>query len=293
MKSRSVYVSSAGGPKLHLSEWAGKEGDCILVRGFGEGSYIWNDLARRLSPSTRVMAIDLRGHGESDWDENSKYSTRVHADDVISVIEAVKITRFILVGHSLGAEIALRITSLWPQRVAGLVLADFGIDVDPQMSAHVLAEFKSETKIYSSVSEYVTLLQMKRPLAESALLQQFAANALRPLASGGFELKRDPALGYEENFEFETDPALWKMLGQILCPVLLVRGVGSAILSPMLAARMKDAIADCRLELIRMSGHSVMLDNPDDFSDVVQGFVQQVSKRCLLDNRRMLPRSAP
>jgi pimeloyl-ACP methyl ester carboxylesterase len=253
------------------------------VHGFGEGSYIWHELARHLSPSTRVTAIDLRGHGESDWDENGKYSVQIHTDDVANVIEAMKISPFILVGHSMGAEIAVRLATLWPQRVVGLILVDFAIDVDPQAALHVLEEFRSETKIYSSVSEYVTLLQMKRPLAKEALLRQFAENALRPHVSGGLALKRDPALGREENFEIETDPALWKMLEQVLCPVLLVRGFGSAILSSVLAARMKDKIADCRVEVIRMSGHSVMLDNPEDFSDVVREFVRQIFKRYPLD----------
>lgn len=96
----------------------------VCIHGAGMSSVVWMDLVRRLAPGRRVVAPDLPGHGQSDrWHEISIDGYR---DAIGTVCATLKIPRAILVGHSMGAAVALSCALAWPERVAGLVLLNGG-----------------------------------------------------------------------------------------------------------------------------------------------------------------------
>lgn len=65
---------------LHVRQWEGALPNCVLIHGFGEGGYVWDDVACKLSVSWRALAIDLRGHGESERDAQCRYDTLTRAE---------------------------------------------------------------------------------------------------------------------------------------------------------------------------------------------------------------------
>ena len=99
----------------------------VCVHGAGSSSVVWMDVVRRLSPQRRVVAPDLPGHGQSDrWHPPDDVTIAMYRDAVGTVCAQLKIERAVLIGHSMGALVALDAAAAWPERVAGLVLVSGG-----------------------------------------------------------------------------------------------------------------------------------------------------------------------
>src|ERR1700761_5202700 len=108
----------------------------VCLHGAGSSSVIFMDVVRRLSPQRRVVAPDLPGHGQSDrWHPPAEVSIDMYRDAVGAVCTQLELGRVVLLGHSMGALVALAAAAAWPERVAGLVLVNAGarIDVAPQI----------------------------------------------------------------------------------------------------------------------------------------------------------------
>jgi pimeloyl-ACP methyl ester carboxylesterase len=246
-----------------------------MIHGFGDELHVWEDLAETLAPLFRVVAIDLRGHGDSGWDPNGSYKIQDYVDDVLQLIDAISCGRFVLVGHSLGGEIAIRIAAAQKQSVCGLVLVDFGPELNQIGTERALSDFNASIRTYESVAEYAGWLTERRPLACSTIVARLARNALRIRADGTAQLKCDPAIGRQVK---ARDPAaLWTALGTISAPTLIVRGAGSAVLPSETALHMAKELVNGRLITISCAGHAVMTDNPREFRDKVRSFLAELS----------------
>jgi pimeloyl-ACP methyl ester carboxylesterase len=242
-------------------------------------------LAIRLAPQFRVVAMDLRGHGNSDWDPETKYDTETFTADLTKTAAAFGFERMILVGHSLGADVAVRYAADNASRVAALVIVDFGPECGKQGIDEVLQSFVAMPRTFVSTEEYAQWLMAHRPLAEPSLLRQFARYNLRQSSPEGWESKTDAALATRSEISrlaVEDGrycwPGRWSTLARINCPSLVVRGTGSGVLPNDVARRMVDrTLPDGRLATIAAAGHAVMMDNPVEFSTSVGGFLTSIS----------------
>ena len=101
MEPRSLRVPGAHGLSLHLLEWSREGVPLLLVHGFSNEAHIWDDLAPELAPHYRVLALDLRGHGDSDWDPEQRYDYPEHVSDLESVCEHLGIGTGLVDGAAL------------------------------------------------------------------------------------------------------------------------------------------------------------------------------------------------
>ncbi len=242
----------------------------LLIHGFGDGSFVWDPILLNLKHYASA-ALDLRGHGDSQWDPLQRYSVDDHVEDAAHVLDTLRLEDMVLVGHSLGAEVALRLAHRFPIRVRGLVLVDWGPDPNPQSKALVRDQFSGQGWQYASTSEYASVLADRLPLAQRSVLSSYAANALRVADSGVLELKCDPALALPN-----SDPdanVLRTCLRSLNCPVLLVRGAISGVLPERIARRMASETPRCQLKVIENAGHAVPLDNPAGLSAAIAAFL--------------------
>lgn len=115
---------------LAVREWPGPaQGAAVVcIHGLTANHTCWASVADVLSPAYRLIAYDLRGRGESDKPDKG-YSLALHNEDLAGLLDHFGLKKAVLVGHSLGAHIALRFAALHPERVAKLVLVDGGLDV--------------------------------------------------------------------------------------------------------------------------------------------------------------------
>jgi len=285
MQPESRRVRGAHDLRLHLLAWSDEGVPLVLLHGFGNDAHIWDDFAPSVAPHYRVLALDHRGHGDSDWDPQRRYEHEALLADVESATAELGIERLVLIGHSLGGRIATLFAGRHPERMAGLVIVDVGPEVDARGRLRIRMDVESRpSPVYASTAEYARDLSLAYPAAQPDALQRMALHGLRRRDDGRYELKMDPALrgafssgetlAEAEAREREMEQALWDALAKISCPTLVVRGAASDILSPDVADRMvEEVLPRGRLAVVARAGHSVMTDNPEGFRDAVCEFV--------------------
>ena len=283
MNPESRRVPGADGGDVHLLEWSQDGVPLLLLHGFGNEAHIWDDFAPAVAPHYRTLAMDHRGHGDSDWDPEGRYDHDSMVRDVEFVTAALGIERLVLVGHSLGGRIATLFADRNAAHMAGLVLVDIGPDVDPRGVTRIQLNVASDQQpTFASVEEYARALTLAYPAGRPDALLRMARHGIRRRENGRYELKMDPRLrgvGATESPEAAAERGramselLWKALARISCPTLVVRGAASDVLAPDTADRMvEETLAQGRLAVVPQAGHSVMTDNPDGFRDAVASF---------------------
>jgi pimeloyl-ACP methyl ester carboxylesterase len=274
MLARKLTLTSAkDNVSLCVRDWGAGRDACLLIHGFGEGAYVWNRFAPSAIDLFRTLAVDLCGHGDSSWDEMGRYWVESHVADVLHVIQTLRLDRLVLVGHSMGGDVALRVAAALPSEVIGLALVDFGPDPSPEGAARVRSDFNESMRTWASVEEYASWLQQRRPLVDFGVIQELAAGALRPAADGSFRPKCDPGMGRDNAVE---QMYIWQLIKRIACPVLVVRGVGSAVFSDSRMRQMNDALQNGCTRVVNQAGHAVMNDNPEGFAEALNPFLLHI-----------------
>ncbi len=281
MQPTSRTVPGADGLSLRLLEWSEEGVPFLLLHGFSNEAHIWDDLVPTLAPAYRVLALDQRGHGESDADEGSGYDHETMARDVEAVLESLGIERLVVCGHSMGGRVSMRFAERNPEKLAGLILVDVGPELDERGVSRITTDAERQEPVFESRDQYASLLSRNYPAARPEAIQRMAEHELRERPDGKFELKlrldmkalraRRAETETEEYVREETR-RLWSILEGLACPTLVVRGAASDVLSPEVADRMEEAIPNGELAVIAQAGHSVMTDNPDAFRDAVARF---------------------
>ncbi len=254
----------------------------VLLHGLGNEAHLWDDFVPSVAPHYRVLALDQRGHGDSDWDPEARYDAESMADDLEAILDAVGIDRFVLIGFSMGGRVSMTFAGRHPERLAGLVIIDIGPEVDARGVLRISGEMKDHrAPAFASIQEYVAMLSLNYPAGQPDALKRMAEFGLREREDGLFELKMDPRLRADRPTDEATKEKeerfiqqQWDALAKIPCATLVVRGAASDILSPEVADRMvDDVLQNGKLAIIPQAAHSVMTDNPKGFEEAVCEFV--------------------
>jgi pimeloyl-ACP methyl ester carboxylesterase len=283
MEPRSRTVSGADGLSIHLLEWSREGVPLLLLHGFGNEAHVWDDFAPVLAPYYRTIAVDLRGHGDSAHDPEHRYDYQSHVRDLETITAALDIDRLVLIGHSLGGRISSLFAARHPRRMAGLVLVDAGPELDARGVSRISTDVQRSVELsFASRAECENALAHAYPAAQPAALARLARHGLRKREDGRYERKTDPAFhaargeltaAEADALEKKTARELWEALGRITCPALVVRGAASDVLDPDTAERMaEEVLPNARLAVVPRAGHSVMIDNPEGFSEAVSRF---------------------
>jgi pimeloyl-ACP methyl ester carboxylesterase len=276
MNLRITRIQGADGLDLAVRRWQPDPPRLLLVHGFGDGGFVWEPFVRRLPQTLPAAAVDLRGHGDSARDPTGRYALETHARDVECVLNALGSDDWILVGHSIGAHVATLVAAANQSRVRALVLVDSGPELKPQALEYLYEQFRAQPWRYRSVAELAHALSERLPLARGALLPEFANNALRAASPGVLELKCDPAL--KDSPKHMNTAAIWAALEELRCPILVVRGAASAVLTYDAAVRLSQSLPRCELVTVPMAGHAVLLDNAAGCAAAVQSFIDKVMR---------------
>ena len=122
----SHAVQGAHGLQLHLLEWSRQGPALLFLHGFGHSARVWDDFVPGVASRYRTLALDARGHGDSDHDPGYRYHHAGITRDIESVVDALALETLSLVGHSMGGYASIRYAAHHPERVAKLVLVDAG-----------------------------------------------------------------------------------------------------------------------------------------------------------------------
>ena len=259
-----------------------KTGTAILfVHGISHNRAVWEKLACELPEDFRPISIDLRGHGESPWSIEADYDLRNYASDLPALLDELKIDRAYVVAHSLGGNVSTLFAAAHAERILGLVLVDTGPALDSGGTVHVADEIASALRSYASVAEFREQLSLIHPNGDSDILDRLALSSVVARMDGRFELALDPGVlgsAVESTDLVALEGALWSALALVSCPVLVVRGGVSAILSEKVAQEMVDEVlVDGRLITLADAGHAVMIDDGPGLAAAIRDFVPATS----------------
>ncbi len=254
-------VRSSDGVSLSLRAWGAGEPRYFLIHGFGDSGASWNRCARSLSRSGTAVAIDLRGHGDSGRDPTRQYAPKHYLEDVTGVLRERDMRDVVLIGHSMGAAIAIHVATRCVDRVSALVLVDGGPYLRRAALQRVRAEFLAQPWQYGSVEEYSLRLEAKMRHVSSSVLREVAQGALVRTECGGWMLKCDPALA--NGPAYIDDEALSGVLARVTCPVIVIRGTFSSVLTRTGAQRVLAGVPNGTFGSVPEAGHALMLENPE------------------------------
>ena len=267
--SKNIFLDTF---KLHYLEWeSAVDRTLVLLHGIGDNAHIWDTFARRARPFLRIFAPDQRGHGTSTWPVPPAYSCEDYVSDLEGFIEALGLSDFILMGHSMGALHATRLASLYPQRVAALIHVDIEAFPPEWNKKYLIGLYRDLPQSYETIEDYVDWMKANSPYADRELLRNFAARALFRDEEGHFRCLYDRELLYHFDHRYDLRP----FLKNITCPALIVRGQESKVLRAEIAREMSRAIPRGRFAEIPMAAHPVHTDNPDGFAGAVFSFLEE------------------
>jgi pimeloyl-ACP methyl ester carboxylesterase len=281
-------VPGAHGLSLHLLEWSRDGTPLLLLHGFGHSARIWDPFVPDLATRYRTLALDARGHGDSDRDPEFRYNHAAVTRDVEAVVEHLGLERFVLVAHSMGGYASIRYSARHPERVLRLALVDAGPELSTRSRSARGAERAGVDRSFASPEAYAAVLARLYPGTEMPTLLHLARHWLRPRQDGGYEPKLDPtflrpksAADPENRRRFDRaawakqeEARLWDCVARIRCPTLVVRGERSNMLSEATQRRMVDEVlADGCSVTIPGAGHALMLDAPEALRAALGAFL--------------------
>ena len=255
------------GLKFHFVDWGGEEPPLVMLHGLSGHARTWDHTARALSDQYRVLALDQRGHGDTDW--APQYGLHPMAEDLLGFLDALDLPEVTLMGLSMGGLVSFVFAAAHPQRVARMVIMDIGPELARSGSANVVSSLAAKD-VFDSEDEAFAQARAANPRPADATLRHRLAHNLRPLPDGTLTFKYDKELRRNPGVLFDhTRDQLWEAWRAIGCPVLLVRGADSDVLAANTAQRMVAENPNVTLVSVPDSGHSITLDNPDGLLEAV------------------------
>jgi esterase len=266
---------AAGGLAFHYVTWGPEWAPpVVLLHGLTGHARTWDALARALEADFRVIALDQRGHGESDRAPDGDYRIATMAGDVTGFVDALGLGRFALVGLSMGGRVGIAYAGDNIARIERFCIVDIGPEIHLPGLERIRQMMAGAPERLESEEHAVEFVRRANPRMAEAGLRDRVRHGLRRLPDGGFEWKYDKALRDMMRQGGRRDTIdLWEPLQRITAPALVVRGAESDVLSADVAKRMIDALPDGRLVEIPGAGHTVPADQPEAFARAVRSFL--------------------
>jgi pimeloyl-ACP methyl ester carboxylesterase len=256
----------ANGLRLHHLVYGDEGRPIVCLHGVTGHGWAWHAVAPSLTDMGRVLAFDLRGHGDSQWSADAAYGSEHHAADVLGRLDALGAGEVDVVGSSWGALIAIAIAAAEPERVRRLAI----VDVEASFEQGETDVFP-RPHAYATHEDAVAFERQGNPHAPDALLDVVAAGATRPGPDGTLVPKHDPF--FFERWPFRGDDR-WAQLPSLTMPTLLVHAEASFVRCEVMR-RMAEAIPNARLVHLPDTTHVVPVDNPEGLIEHLAPFLAE------------------
>jgi pimeloyl-ACP methyl ester carboxylesterase len=270
------------GLRLHYLEWSGGGPAVLCLPGITANAHAFAGLAEELStgsPRDRVVAMDLRGRGESDKPPTG-YTMADHVADAAGVLAALGITRAIVIGWSLGAKIGLALAAAHPALVERLVLLDPPVETPDATVVALRAFWARLDNTYLSVDEFLKRMHGSPVFKEGT---PYVERYLRADVEGtpdGVVKHRVPRWVPEAELAGEAIYPTRSFYSRIACPTLVLRAPrplvreGDQVLPVADSREMAAAIADCQLIEVDGADHfSILLGKPRQTLEAINRFI--------------------
>ncbi|MBP2328204.1 pimeloyl-ACP methyl ester carboxylesterase [Kibdelosporangium banguiense] len=274
----SSHLTPVNGMSYHYLRWGDERSPAVLMlHGLRSYARTWEPVAHALSSTHLVIAPDFRGRGESSWDPKHDYFTTTYVRDIEDLVAQLGLTRFSIVGHSMGGAVGYAYAARRPEQVDRLVIEDIGPDSSTATAGadRIVREMSDTPDSFDSLDAVRGYWHGIRPgITEDALASRIQ-HTIREAPDGRWHWNLD--MTGIAKARLSGDPAgsidLWACVEALRCPTLVVRGAQSDFLPKHTCERMAWRQPLVTWTEIPGAGHYVHDDNPAAFIRLVTGFL--------------------
>jgi pimeloyl-ACP methyl ester carboxylesterase len=276
----------ANGLRQHYLDWGGDgQPDVLLLHGGALTAHTWDTVCDLLRDEYHCLALDLRGHGDTDWaPAEGGYEPADFEADVHETIDQLGLDQFVLIGMSLGGGIALSFAGTRGQILSGLVVVDTGprppkLREAQAQGAGRIRQFVAQDRELDSFETFVERALEFNPRRSREQLRASLRFSLRQTPTGTWTWKSDPRLtDRRPQQSSERNEQLWAAARSFARPALVVRGSQSELFSDDEAEGLAQAFPQGRWVGIEGAGHTVQGDRPHALARELRAFLKEVSR---------------
>jgi esterase len=267
-----------GNLQLHYLDWGNKGAPpLVFLHGGALTAHTWDVVCLALRGRYHCVALDQRGHGDSDWADD--YSHDRHCEDITGFVEQLGVGRTVMIGQSMGGLNSIVYAGRGSERLAGLVIVDVGPELNLGGTARI-GDFIRDTPEAESIDAFVEKAMAFNPRRDPLLLRRSLLHNLRQLPNGKWTWKWDPnrmraGAGKLED-HIQGMRRLWTQVEKIGCPALVMRGGKSDVFSDANAEKLAAALPKGRWVRIEDAGHTVQGDNPKEMVRELREFLGEI-----------------
>lgn len=270
----SERIVEIGGLRFRYLDW-GNEGlqPILFLHGGALTAHTWDLCCLALRDEFHCLALDQRGHGDTDWAPDADYSIAAQREDVRGFVDELGLDRFVLAGMSMGAINALAFAIRYPEKLSHLVIIDAGPEIRRPGSRRI-RHFVNGGANPEPLDAIIERALAFNPRRDPKILRRSLMHNLRQQADGNwvwkYDRKRFQQMGDQHAVERRS---LADGLAKVTCPTLVVRGAESDVFHDEDAERLTRRLPYGRYVTIPKAGHTVQGDNPKDLAAALREFL--------------------
>jgi pimeloyl-ACP methyl ester carboxylesterase len=276
-EAREGWIENDG-LKLRHVEWGPTDAPPIVaLHGLRSFAHTWESLAHALGGRFRLVALDQRGRGASDWDPLRRYYADAYVRDLEVLVDALSLERFVLLGHSMGGANAFVYATRHAHRLAGLVIEDMGPGASASSAGaqRIRRELLDTPQRFDSWASAAAYWRRQRPGVSDTALQARVQHSMKETPGDGIVWRHD-AQGIAQarlNATPQQLVDLWPHVDAVSVPTLVLRGARSDFLPEQTAQEMCRRNPRIRCVEIPAASHYVHDDNAPAFEAAVLHFL--------------------
>lgn len=249
-------------------EWPGGGVPVLLLHGLSGVAEVWEPTVEELPPGRHIVAIDQRGHGETH-PETGGYSIGSFVADTLAVLESLGLERPHLVGHSMGARVAIAFAARHPGRIRTVTIVDIGPEQWKENWESTLEAFSKMPARFESEGAALAYAARGREMSESA--KRIFLARLKPLPGGGLTWRADLE-ALNATVRNHRSRNYWREWAAIESPLLLIRGGASRELRPNVYEKMRMMQPSATYKELDGVGHNIPLIAPGQLASELIAF---------------------
>jgi pimeloyl-ACP methyl ester carboxylesterase len=271
------------GRSVSALRWGSDDPEIVYLHGGAQNAHTWDTVA--LALGRPAVAVDLPGHGHSDWRADGAYSPMNLADDVADVVALHAPRARVLVGMSLGGLTAMELSVRHPALVRSLVM----VDITPGVNAaktKAITDFVDGPQEFASFDDLLARTIEHNPTRTESSLRRGILHNAHPQPDGSWQWRYDrgshararqtatgtsdsPAPAPHAPDTADALSPLWDHFGSISCPITLVRGSLSPVVDDDDVAEARRRQPELVVHVVDGAGHSVQGDRPVELAAIL------------------------
>jgi pimeloyl-ACP methyl ester carboxylesterase len=242
----------------------------ILIHGIARHAHLFDHIAPDLARDYRVVALDMRGHGDSAWSAAGDYLVEDHVKDLEALVRELGLPRVTLYGNSTGGRVVQVYAGLNPDMVERLIVEDVGPERPQNIAESFARRVAREADGWASEDDLVKHLAAQAPRTPEPILRAYARFGTKRRADGRLVWKYDPNLvkGFVET-------ELWQYVSKITAPTIYVIGGASPFVPAATQRRLKSTLSNCEIVVMPGLGHYPNEEDTAGFLAIVDRFLKR------------------